>query len=368
MFRQILKHPFPRESAAEAKAHVEVQTLHSSQQLLSQPSSQQLSQPESTLDDILSQSEDPWSQVLSPSNCSACETSPPDDDSEDEPEPSAARSDVSNFSNFSTESDVSNISTSSVASTSAPILPGFEPFSDVHLLLVSRNGFGRRVSLLEVGIRRRSRWGKKVWRPRDDQVAAICVVPGVSQSQLPLPEKPRDPFTIHMARHLEVHGSESKLNPVDAFAELNQEARIQLSLESAREHENYTRAVAKRRQVERWSASRRNIFICTAEGIANRLALETIQPRRGAGRDRLLLKVPPGDRVCSACLLSVADDAPDEWARSSIVGSTTDLETSLPGTPLGGTSLPGTPMPDTPLPATPLPGTPTPGTPESQGA
>merc|ERR1719410_1316811 len=148
-----------------------------------------------------------------------------------------------------------------------------------------------------------------------------------------------------MAKYLVAHGNENKLDPADAFAELNQEARAQLSVESAREHENYTHAVAQRRHAEKSSASRCQVFICTADGIVNRVALESVPERRKVGgRNRVLLKVPPGDRVCSACLLSSADDALDEWDGSSVVGSGRDLGTSLPETCLPNTPMPGTPL------------------------
>jgi len=341
----IVQHHFRGETAAVTRSDAaQTQLLHPSQQTL-QPSSQQMSQPESTLDDVLSGGEEACSQVPNPSACSVHENSPQEESSDDEP--SAARSDVSDFSCLPRETDACD---SSTASSPAPLAPGDSPFAGVTLLLVSQNGRGKRLRLLDIGIGRHNRSGKKVWK-LSDQVAAICVIPAI----LSLPEKPRDAFTIYLAKHLEAYGTDSKLKPEDAFAELSPEARTQLSAESAQEHENYNLAVGGQKLR---AESRKQVFICTVAGNANRVAVESIPEKdiRGRGGPRALIQVPPGDRVCAVCLLSGADDAPDEWSASSSSGSNLDL----------GTSLPGTHQPDNFLPGTPLPGTPMPGTPDSQ--
>ncbi|CAE8584689.1 unnamed protein product [Polarella glacialis] len=191
--------------------------------------------------------------------------------------------------------------------------------SPMSVLLVTRLGFGKRVRVSELRVRKRNQKGQKAIRLEvTDSVTAVCVT---LSDELPrLPRRARDPAVLYQEQlvselTLRSPGAELPALPPaeEAFARLKEEKRAPFIERHAKELAAYQAAVeARQASGVTLRAKLGQVLICTSGGAVSRVQVASVDVCKRGQKGRVLMKVPHSDEVCSASLLSSVDAEQDE--------------------------------------------------------
>lgn len=195
-----------------------------------------------------------------------------------------------------------------------------EPWS---VMIITGKGCGKRVNLSELAVStRRNRLGKKIIKMEaDDTVSSLHVT--LNDTIPRIARKPRDPALLYQDSVLSVQPSAEEAPAPDAdvsaeavFAALSKDKQTPFFEQHAQEMESYKQAVEDRRAAETLLRDKLGqVLLCTAKGSVKRIHVALVDVRRRTHRGAILMKVPPGDELISAALLSSVEAEQDEIAQ-----------------------------------------------------
>jgi len=198
-----------------------------------------------------------------------------------------------------------------------------QQFLEAHsVLLVSDDGFGKRVRLSDIKLASRNKTGKRVKLQGDGNVVAVCVVPSDELPQLP--PKPREAAVLYKesctkaraeaVQEAAARGEDPEPEKEEApFESLSAKKQKPYFDQQQRDQQHFEAAQKERLEAEKTLRPKLGeVLLCTSGGSVLRLPVMRIRVmkpmKRSQGR---LMKVQSPDTLVSASLMSSVDDEKD---------------------------------------------------------
>jgi len=195
-----------------------------------------------------------------------------------------------------------------------------EPWS---VMIITGHGAGKRVNLSELAVStRRNKLGKKIIRlEAGDTVSSLHVT--LNDAIPRIARKPRDPALLYQDSVLSAQPSaegapapDADVSAEEVFAALSKDKQTPFLEQHAKEVESYQQAVEDRRAAETLLRDKLGqVLLCTAKGSVKRIYVALVDVRRRTHAGIKLMKVPSGDELISAALLSSVEAEQDEIAQ-----------------------------------------------------
>lgn len=196
-------------------------------------------------------------------------------------------------------------------------------FLEAHsVLLVSDDGFGKRVRLSDIKLSSRNKMGKRVKLQGDGHVVAVCVVPSDELPQLP--PKPREAAVLYKescakaraeaAQEAAARGQDPEPEKEEApFESLSAKKQKPYLEQQQRDQQHFEAAQKEHLEAEKALRPKLGeVLLCTSGGSVLRLPVMRVRVmkpmKRSQGR---LMKVQSPDTLVSASLMSSVDDEKD---------------------------------------------------------
>ncbi|CAE7627527.1 top2 [Symbiodinium sp. CCMP2456] len=197
-----------------------------------------------------------------------------------------------------------------------------QDFLEAHsVLLVSDDGFGKRVRLSDIKLSSRNKTGKRVKLQGDGHVVAVCVVPSDELPQLP--PKPREAAILYKescakarteaVQEAAARGQDPEPEKEEApFESLSAKKQKPYFDQQHRDQQHFEAAQKERQVAEKTLRRLGEVLLCTSGGSVLRLPVMRVRVmkpmKRSQGR---LMKVQRPDTLVSASLMSSVDDEKD---------------------------------------------------------
>jgi DNA topoisomerase II len=196
------------------------------------------------------------------------------------------------------------------------------------VLLVSRDGMGKRVKMRNLKLLKRNQRGHIAFKP-DVGDAVVAAFVTYSDEPTKLPRKPREPAVLYqevLQAEQQARNAQDASNDSDKpvpyitveeaewlLAKLTEKQRRPFQQRHCEEQEAYETAVTTRR--EEWPdlcAKCGQVLLCTAGGLAIRVEVAAVGVKNRTAKGVPLMKVPASDAVISVSHLSSLDVEQDE--------------------------------------------------------